>query len=148
METAGPARLILGSDPPFRGPVSRATADIEAAALSRDGRQAIRWGTVGGSAHDRKGKHAMSTMNAGGIRITAISDGDSRLPALFYPGLDFACHPELLAHLRRREHAAFTRFAGIGVDWHAPEGDRDRKIRAYLRQIRALGLDVTITPAA
>jgi hypothetical protein len=28
------------------------------------------------------------------------------------------------------------------------KNDRDRKIRAHLRQLQALGLDVTITPAA
>jgi hypothetical protein len=38
-----------------------------------------------------------------------------------------------------------ARFADLGPDWHARSGDRDRKIRAHLR---ALGLDVTITPAA
>lgn len=39
----------------------------------------------------------MSTITTGAIRITAINDGDSRLPALFYPGLDFARHRGLLA---------------------------------------------------
>lgn len=39
----------------------------------------------------------MSTTDIGAIRVTAISDGDSRLPALFYPGLDFTVHPELMA---------------------------------------------------
>jgi glyoxylase-like metal-dependent hydrolase (beta-lactamase superfamily II) len=38
-----------------------------------------------------------STITTGAIRITAISDGDSRLPALFYPGLDFAGRTGLLA---------------------------------------------------
>jgi transposase len=41
-----------------------------------------------------------------------------------------------------------ARFADLGPDWHARQGDRDRKIRAHLRQLQALGLDVTITPAA
>jgi transposase len=41
-----------------------------------------------------------------------------------------------------------ARFADLGPDWHAREGNRDRKIRAHLRQLQALGLDVTITPAA
>ena len=41
-----------------------------------------------------------------------------------------------------------TRFADLGPDWHARHGDRDRKIQAHLRQLRALGLDVTLTPAA
>jgi transposase len=41
-----------------------------------------------------------------------------------------------------------ARFTDLGPDWHARKGDRDRKIRAHLRQLQALGLDVTITPAA
>jgi hypothetical protein len=41
-----------------------------------------------------------------------------------------------------------TRFADLGPGWHARHGDRDRKVRAHLRQLRAFGLDVTITPAA
>ena len=41
-----------------------------------------------------------------------------------------------------------ARFTDLGPDWHARKGDRDRKIRTHLRQLEALGLDVTITPAA
>jgi transposase len=41
-----------------------------------------------------------------------------------------------------------ARYAELGPDWHARHGDRDRKIQAHLRQLRALGLDVTLTPAA
>jgi transposase len=41
-----------------------------------------------------------------------------------------------------------ARFADLGPDWHERKGDRDRKIRAHLRQLQALGLDVTITPTA
>jgi transposase len=41
-----------------------------------------------------------------------------------------------------------ARFTDLGADWHERKGDRDRKIRAHLRQLQALGLDVTITPAA
>jgi transposase len=41
-----------------------------------------------------------------------------------------------------------ARFRDLGADWHERRGDRDRKIQAHLRQLRALGLDVTITPAA
>ncbi len=37
---------------------------------------------------------------------------------------------------------------GLGSGWHNARADRDRKIRAHLRQLHALGLDVTITPAA
>jgi transposase len=40
-----------------------------------------------------------------------------------------------------------ARFRDLGPDWHERSGDRDRKIRAHLRQLQALGLDVTITPA-
>ena len=41
-----------------------------------------------------------------------------------------------------------ARFTDLGPDWHNRKTDRDRKIRAHLRQLHALGLDVTITPAA
>jgi transposase len=41
-----------------------------------------------------------------------------------------------------------ARFRDLGPDWHARKGDRDRKIRTHIRQLQALGLAVTITPAA
>ena len=41
-----------------------------------------------------------------------------------------------------------ARFVDLGPDWHELHGDRDRKIQAHVRQLRALGLDVTLTPAA
>ena len=40
-----------------------------------------------------------------------------------------------------------ARYTDLGPGWHARKTDRDRKIRAHLRQLQALGLDVTITPA-
>ncbi|MGH3248227.1 MAG: IS110 family transposase [Trebonia sp.] len=41
-----------------------------------------------------------------------------------------------------------ARFADLGPGWHDAQAGRDRKIQAHLKQLRALGLDVTITPAA
>jgi transposase len=41
-----------------------------------------------------------------------------------------------------------ARFTDLGPDWHARKGDRDRKVRAHLRQLEALGLQVTVTEAA
>ena len=41
-----------------------------------------------------------------------------------------------------------ARFTDLGAGWHDSRADRDRKIRAHLRQLQALGLEVTITPAA
>ncbi len=41
-----------------------------------------------------------------------------------------------------------ARFNDLGPDWHERSGNRDRKIRAHLRQLQALGLDVTLTTAA
>ena len=41
-----------------------------------------------------------------------------------------------------------ARFTDLGPDWHTRKADRDRKIRTHLRQLQALGLDVTITPRA
>ena len=52
---------------------------------------------------------------------------------------------EIIWHLLADPSA---RFRDLGPDWHTRKGDRDRKIRAHLRQLQALGLDVTITPAA
>jgi transposase len=48
-------------------------------------------------------------------------------------------------HLLKNPEARFT---DLGPDWHLRKTDRDRKIRGHLRQLQALGLDVTITPAA
>jgi transposase len=41
-----------------------------------------------------------------------------------------------------------ARFTDLGPGWHQRKTDRDRKIRNHLRQLQALGLDVTITPTA
>jgi transposase len=41
-----------------------------------------------------------------------------------------------------------ARYTDLGPGWHARQGDRDRKIRAHLRQLQALGLHVEITEAA
>jgi transposase len=41
-----------------------------------------------------------------------------------------------------------ARFTDLGPDWSARKSDRDRKVQAHLRQLRALGVEVTITPAA
>jgi transposase len=41
-----------------------------------------------------------------------------------------------------------ARFTDLGSGWHERKTSRDRKIRTHVRQLEALGLDVTITPAA
>jgi hypothetical protein len=41
-----------------------------------------------------------------------------------------------------------ARFTDLGPDWHERKTGRDHQIRAHLRQLQALGLDVTITPTA
>jgi transposase len=41
-----------------------------------------------------------------------------------------------------------ARFTDLGPDWHERNHDRDRKIRAHVQQLQALGLDVTLTTAA
>ena len=40
-----------------------------------------------------------------------------------------------------------ARFTDLGPDWHERKADRDRKIQAHLRQLQALGLNVTLTEA-
>jgi transposase len=41
-----------------------------------------------------------------------------------------------------------ARFNDLGPDWHQRKAGRDRKIAAHLKQLHALGLNVTITEAA
>jgi transposase len=41
-----------------------------------------------------------------------------------------------------------ARFADLGPDWHARKTDNDKKTRSHLRQLQALGWDVTLTPRA
>jgi len=42
-----------------------------------------------------------------------------------------------------------ARYTDLGADWHARKTGRDKKIQGHLRQLRALGLQVTLTePAA
>jgi transposase len=41
-----------------------------------------------------------------------------------------------------------ARYRDLGPGWHERKADRDRKTRAHLRGLQALGYDVTITPAA
>jgi transposase len=41
-----------------------------------------------------------------------------------------------------------ARYADLGADWHARKTDKDKKTRNLIRQLNALGLDVTVTPRA
>jgi transposase len=41
-----------------------------------------------------------------------------------------------------------ARYTDLGADWHQRKTDRDKKISGHLRQLRALGLEVTVTEAA
>jgi transposase len=41
-----------------------------------------------------------------------------------------------------------ARFTDLGPGWHDEQAGRDRKIHSHLRQLKALGLDVTLNPAA
>jgi len=41
-----------------------------------------------------------------------------------------------------------ARFIDLGPGWHDEQVGRDRKIRNHLRQLKTLGLDVTVNPAA
>ena len=41
-----------------------------------------------------------------------------------------------------------ARFADLGSGWHNTSADRDRKIRAHVRQLQALGLNVELSDAA
>ena len=41
-----------------------------------------------------------------------------------------------------------ARFTDLGADWHTRKTSRDKKIRGHIRQLQALGLDVTVTETA
>ena len=41
-----------------------------------------------------------------------------------------------------------ARYADLGAGWHERKTDRDKKIQGHLRQLQALGLEVTVTQAA
>jgi transposase len=41
-----------------------------------------------------------------------------------------------------------ARYHDLGPGWHQQKTDRDKKARAHIRQLQALGLQVTVTPAA
>jgi transposase len=51
----------------------------------------------------------------------------------------------IIWHLRADPAA---RFNDLGPGWHDEQAGRDRRIRSHLRQLKALGLDITINPAA
>jgi transposase len=51
----------------------------------------------------------------------------------------------IIWHLLKDPEARFT---DLGPDWHARKTDRDKKIHGHLRQLRALGVDVTVTERA
>jgi Metallo-beta-lactamase superfamily len=37
-----------------------------------------------------------TVIDVGGIKVSALNDGEVHLPPMYYPGLDFGVHPELL----------------------------------------------------
>ncbi len=41
-----------------------------------------------------------------------------------------------------------ARYHDLGADWHARKTSRDKKIRGHLRQLAALGVEVTVTEQA
>ena len=41
-----------------------------------------------------------------------------------------------------------ARFTDLGPGWHDEQAGRDRRIRSHLRQLQALGVDVTVNPTA
>jgi transposase len=51
----------------------------------------------------------------------------------------------IIWHLLKNPEA---RYADLGPGWHASKTDKDRKIRGHVRQLQALGVDVTLTPRA
>jgi hypothetical protein len=37
-----------------------------------------------------------TVIDVGSIKVSALNDGEVHLPPMYYPGLDFGVHPELL----------------------------------------------------
>jgi hypothetical protein len=56
------------------------------------------------------------------------------------------CRPVHPAHHLLADPEA--RFTDLGVGWHDEQAGRDRKIRSHLRQLKALGVEVTIDTTA
>ena len=56
--------------------------------------------------------------------------------------------PPCLPRIRISLGDPAARFNDLGPGWHDEQAGRDRKIRSHLRQLKALGLDVTVNPAA
>ena len=54
--------------------------------------------------------------------------------------------PASRQHILLADPAA--RYTDLGPDYVASRTDRDKKIRNHVRQLKALGLQVTLTPAA
>jgi Metallo-beta-lactamase superfamily len=46
--------------------------------------------------HPGKGNLLSTVIDVGGIKVSALNDGEVHLPPIYYPGLDFGAHPELL----------------------------------------------------
>ncbi len=44
----------------------------------------------------RKENLLSTVIDVGGIKVSALNDGEVHLPPMYYPGLDFGAHPELL----------------------------------------------------
>jgi len=51
----------------------------------------------------------------------------------------------IIWHLLKNPEARYT---DLGPDWHHRKTDKDKKTRGHIRQLQALGYDVTITPRA
>ena len=43
-----------------------------------------------------EGNLLSTVIDVGGIKVSALNDGEVHLPPMYYPGLDFGAHPELL----------------------------------------------------
>jgi hypothetical protein len=90
-----------------------------------------------------------TVIDVGGIKVSAVNDGEVHLPPMYYPGLDFDAHPELLqadgtyhipvgCFLIQAEDLTVLVDAGLGPSrqrGHADQADRLRREARVLMSV-------------
>jgi transposase len=93
--------------------------------------------------------HCTQAANGAAQTATFLGERHRRLARRIGPGkAKCAVARSILVIIWHLLHDPEARFADLGPDWHARKTGRDKQIRNHIRQLQALGLDVTITPAA
>jgi hypothetical protein len=56
----------------------------------------LTWHLSRGIPSSARKENLSRVIDVGGIKVSALNDGEVHLPPMYYPGLDFGAHPELL----------------------------------------------------